>query len=223
VSTPASPSLTPVLPTPTRPILRNEDRPGFFVRYYKPFVAVDPARWLLSVEGLVKKPLQLTLADVQSLPRVTQVSRMKCVECWSAVAKWEGFHLRSLLQQVEPASDATWLHFYCADGYYESLPLEELLAERVIFAHRMNDQSLPDPYGAPLRLIVPAKYGYKGAKAISRLVFASKELPGYWPVVGGYDRNGEIQPGPDHPLDLGGVRMITGGEVRYPDGKESKP
>jgi sulfoxide reductase catalytic subunit YedY len=217
----ASPTITPA-PSPTPRLLRNENRPGFFVRYYKPLEPVDPARWTLSVEGLVKKPQELTRPDVQSLPLVTQVSRMKCVECWSAAAKWEGFHLRSLLEIVDPLPEAKWLHFYCADDYYESLSLEELLMERVLFVHRMNDESLPDAYGAPLRLIVPFKYGYKGPKAIIRLVFAEEELPGYWPTVGPYSTDGDIQPGRDFPLDLGERRQITGGEVRYPDGIESK-
>jgi sulfoxide reductase catalytic subunit YedY len=220
----ASPGVTPTPPTPspTRPLLRNENRPGFFIRYYKPFEAVDPARWTLSVEGLVKSPQVLTLSDVQSLPLVSQVSRIKCVECWSAVAKWEGFHLRSLMEVVDPLPEAKWLHFYCADDYYESLPLEELLRERVLFVHRMNDQVVPDVYGAPLRLMVPFKYGYKSPKAIVRLVFAEEELRGYWPTVGPYSPKGDIQPGQDYPLDLGESRQITGGEVFYPDGIESR-
>jgi sulfoxide reductase catalytic subunit YedY len=175
------------------------------------------------VEGLVKKPQALALPDVQSLPLVSQVSRMKCVECWSAAAKWEGFHLRSLMEIVDPLPEAQWLHFYCADDYYESLSLEELLRERVLFVHRMNDQILPDVYGAPLRLMVPFKYGYKSPKAIVRLVFAEEELRGYWPMVGPYTTTGEIQPGRDYPLDLEETRQITGGgEVIYPDGIESK-
>lgn len=221
----ASPTITPTptpTPSPTRPLLRNENRPGFYIRYYKPFEAVDPARWTLSVEGLVKKPQELTLADVQSLPLVSQVSRMKCVECWSAAAKWEGFHLRSLMEVVEPLSEAEWLHFYCADDYYESLSLEELLMERVLFVHRMNDQTLSDEYGAPLRLMVPYKYGYKSPKAIVRLVFAEEILPGYWPTVGPYSPDGDIQPGRDYPLDLEETHQISGGEVFYPDGTESK-
>jgi sulfoxide reductase catalytic subunit YedY len=223
----ASPGVTPTpAPTPTPSatpaLLRNENRPGFFIRYYKPFEPVDPARWTLSVEGLVKKPQELTLPDVQSLSPVSQVSRMKCVECWSAAAKWEGFHLSSLMEVVDPMPEAKWLHFHCADGYYESLSLEELLMERVLFVHRMNDQTLPDVYGAPLRLMVPFKYGYKSPKAIMRLVFAQEELPGYWPTVGPYTKEGNIQPGSDYPLDLEETRQITGGEVIYPDGIESK-
>ena len=217
---------TPTAPTPTSSatprLLRNENRPGFFIRYYKPFEPVDPDRWTLSVEGLVKSPQELTLPDVQSLPLVSQVSRMKCVECWSAAARWEGFHLRFLMEIVDPLPEAKWLHFYCADDYYESLSLEELLMERVLFVHRMNDQTLPDVYGAPLRLMVPFKYGYKSPKAIVRLVFAEEELPGYWPTVGPYTTEGDIRSGSDHPLDLDGTRQITGGEVRYPDGIESR-
>jgi DMSO/TMAO reductase YedYZ molybdopterin-dependent catalytic subunit len=206
---------------PTRPILRNDNRPGFYVRYYKPFEAVDPTQWALSVEGLVKSPAKLSLLDIQSLPLVSQVSRMKCVECWSAPAKWEGFHLNSLLDLTEPLPSVKWVHFRCADGYYESLTLDALLDERVIFVHRMNDQALPDIYGAPLRLIIPPLYGYKNPKAIVRLVFAEEELRGYWPTVGSYSEDGVIQPGRDHPLDLGQTRQIQGGEVIYPDGIES--
>ncbi len=209
-------------PGPTPVLLRNENRPGFFIRYYRPFEPVNPDRWVLSVEGLVKKPQELTLPDVQSLPLVSQVSRMKCVECWSAAAKWEGFHLRSLMEIVDPLPEAKWLHFYCADDYYESLDLEELLMERVLFVHRMNDQTLPDVYGAPLRLMVPFKYGYKSPKAIVRLVFAEEQLPGYWPTVGPYTTAGDIQPGSDYPLDFEERRQISGGEVIYPDGIESK-
>jgi DMSO/TMAO reductase YedYZ molybdopterin-dependent catalytic subunit len=138
----AIPTPTPTS-SPTPVLLRNENRPGFFIRYYKPFEPVDPNRWTLSVEGLVKSPQALTLPDVQSLPLVSQVSRMKCVECWSAAAKWQGFHLRSLMEIVDPLPEARWLHFYCADDYYESLTLEELQMERVLFVHRMNQGHRP--------------------------------------------------------------------------------
>ena len=209
--------------TRTRPILRNDNVPGFFVRYYKPFEAVDPERWTLAVEGLVQNPQSLSLSDLLALPRVAQTSRMKCVECWSAAAEWEGFHLSSLLALVNPHPDAKWVHFQCADGYYESLSIEELLQERVIWVHHMNGEILPDIYGAPLRLMVPFLYGYKSAKALVRLEFAKEELPGYWPAVGGYTKDGTIQRGRDHPLDLEGNRdILGGGEIFYPDGIESQ-
>ena len=215
------PSVTPSRLPSVRSILRNDNVPGFYVRYYRSFEAVDPTQWTLSVEGLVSNPVTLSLPDVQSLPLVSQISRMKCVECWSAAAKWEGFHLNALSELTQPLPTAKWVHFYCADDYYESLALDALLDERVIFVHRMNDQILPDIYGAPLRLIIPPLYGYKNPKAIVRLVFAEKELRGYWPTVGSYSEDGVIQPGRDHPLDIGETRQIRGGEIIYPDGIES--
>ncbi|MBN1138739.1 MAG: molybdopterin-dependent oxidoreductase [Anaerolineae bacterium] len=215
------PGVTSLTIAPQRPILQNDNPPGFYVRYYKPFEAVDPTQWTLSLEGMIKNPIKLSLSDVQSLPLTSQVSRMKCVECWSAAAKWEGFHLRSLLELIEPLPAAKWVHFHCADGYYESLTIDALLDERVIFVHHMNDQILPDAYGAPLRLIIPPLYGYKSPKAITRLAFAEEELRGYWPTVGPYSPKGVIQPGRDYPLDMGETRQIQGGEIIYPDGIES--
>jgi DMSO/TMAO reductase YedYZ molybdopterin-dependent catalytic subunit len=148
---------------------------------------------------------------------------MKCVECWSAAAEWEGFHLSSLLEIANPSPDAKWVHMQCADGYYESMSIQELLKERVLFVHHMNGELLPDLYGAPLRLMVPFLYGYKSAKALVRLEFAKEELPGYWPTVGPYTESGIIEPGRDHPLDLEGSREIMGnGEIIYPDGIEAQ-
>jgi sulfoxide reductase catalytic subunit YedY len=203
--------------------LRNDNVPGFYVRYYNPFEAIDPERWTLTVDGLVQSTQTLSLSNVLALPRTLQVSRLKCVECWSAAAKWEGFHLRALLELVQPRPSATWLHFFCADEYFESMSLEALLHERVVFAHHMNDELLPDIHGAPLRLIVPSRYGYKSAKAIVHLKFATKELPGHWPTFGPYETHGVIRAGMDHPLDLGNTRQIEGGgEIFYPDGIESQ-
>jgi DMSO/TMAO reductase YedYZ molybdopterin-dependent catalytic subunit len=217
-------SQAPARPAPsaTRALLQNENRPGFYVRYYRPFPAVDPDEWTLTVDGLVRTPLALSMRDVQTLPSVSQVSRMKCVECWSAPAKWEGFHLSSLLERAEPTAQARWVHLHCADGYIESDSIDTLLRDRVVLAYRMNDEVLPDAYGAPLRLMIPFLYGYKSAKAIVRIELAEEELPGTWPTLGPYTTEGIIQPGRDHPLDLGGSRPIAGrGEIVYPDGIES--
>ncbi len=222
---PIGPSATPggpatPQPGPPRPTLQNENADDFYVRYYRAFEAVDPAAWLLTVDGMVRKPARLSLADIQALPQVSQVSRLKCVECWSAPARWGGFRYEALSALVEPDAEARWVHFRCADGYYESLSIEELRMDRVLFVHRMNDQPIPDIHGAPLRMIVPFKYGYKGAKAITRLTFAVEQLKGYWPAESGYSPNGNIQEGWDHPLDLKETRRIDGDEVRYPDGPE---
>ncbi len=204
-------------------ILRNENVPGFYVRYYKPFPAPDPDEWRLTVEGLVRNPQTFSLEAVQSLPAVSEIRRMKCVECWSARAKWDGFDLRSLMEVVNPQAEARWVHMLCADDYYESQSIEELLRDGVMFAYGMNDTLLPAKYGSPLRLVAPSTYGYKWAKAIVRLEFAADEKIGYWPTVGPYTTSGAILPGSDYPLDIPGEsRPIDGGEVIYPEDLEGQ-
>jgi len=221
-SSPASTPTPSPTPSPTPYLLRNENRPGFYIRYYKAFAPVDPDQWTLDVTGNVRSSQRLSFADLLALPRVSQTSRMVCVEGWSVAAKWEGFTPQTLVDRVRPHPDVTWVHFHCADGYYESLAFDELLMDRIIFAYGMNDALLLPEYGAPLRVIVPPKYAYKGAKAITRIIFSDQELPGYWPTVAGYSTEGMIWPGPNYALDLGSQRRILSrGEVFFEDGIES--
>jgi len=70
--------------------IQNRDRPGFFIRSANPFMGVDVEEWSLSVRGMVKNPMELKYEDLFRLKKTAQVSRLKCVECWSATAKWEG-------------------------------------------------------------------------------------------------------------------------------------
>jgi DMSO/TMAO reductase YedYZ molybdopterin-dependent catalytic subunit len=215
--TQAPPATVVSAPSPTAAaakILQNDNPDEFWVRYYRPFPAPDRTMWHLEVTGLVENPVTLDYDQVLSLPSFTRTSRMKCVECWSGKATWEGFQYPSLATLVKPASAATALRFDCADGYTEYLEISDLEDPRVIFVTRMNGALLPDEYGAPLRMIVPWKYGYKGAKAITRLTFVDKSGAGYWPRVGGYSTVGDIQPGFDQPLDLPGTtEHISGGEI----------
>jgi DMSO/TMAO reductase YedYZ molybdopterin-dependent catalytic subunit len=222
-STAATPRPTAAAAEDAAELLRNENVPGFFVRYYRPLAPIDREEWTLSVGGLVRQEQALPFGDVLELPARTQTSRMKCVECWSAVAEWQGFHLSTLMELAGAQESASWVQFHCADGYYESMPVRQLLEERVLFVTHMNGQILPDAYGAPLRLMVPFLYGYKSAKAITRIEFAGEELAGYWPTVGPYTTHGTIRAGRDNPLDLEGTRRIEGGsEIFYPDGRESQ-
>jgi methionine sulfoxide reductase catalytic subunit len=203
--------------------LMNDNREGFYVRYYMPFEPVDVAAWALSVEGAVRAPQHLSLEDIQALPITSQKSRLKCVEGWSAAAAWKGFRPQVLTDIAQPRPEATWVHFYCADDYYESLSLSELTMDRVLFAYGMNGALLIPEYGSPLRLIVPFKYGYKGPKAITRIVFADKELPGYWSTVGTYPSDGQVRPGMDLALDLDTYREFKEpGELFYNAGLESQ-
>lgn len=221
----ATPAPTPAASYPiTEPItevvpgtiLHNEDRPGFFIRFIRPLPAPDRAAWRLIVDGLVEVEMTLAMPQLQaSLTYKEQNTRMVCVEGWSSRATWGGFTYASLAALVKPQSAATHVRFECADGYWESLPIAELHREGALFVTHMNGAWLPAPHGAPLRIILPWLYGYKGAKTIVRLTFSDKLERGYWPSVGPYTVGGRIQPGRDFPLDLPGaeVRTIGDGEV----------
>ncbi len=207
-------SPTPLGAAPPGTLLSNENVPGFYVRYYQPFPAPDPAAWQLVVEGLVDAPARLTLEQVlKELDHKEQNTRMKCVECWSSRAVWGGFTYGALAALVRPRPDATHLRFDCADGYWEVLPVSELQREGALFVTHMNGILVPAKYGAPLRMIIPWLYAYKGAKAITRLTFQDRGGPGYWSTVGPYTVDGAIQAGRDYPLDIGEPREIQGGEI----------
>jgi DMSO/TMAO reductase YedYZ molybdopterin-dependent catalytic subunit len=206
-----SPIVTPIL-------LRNEnqpaDLPDWNIRFIQPVQALDRDAWELEVAGLVEEPTSFTWEEIQALEAIEQNTRMVCVEGWSRRAVWTGFVYRTLAQIVRPTSEATWVRFECGDGYYEVLSVEELDRPGMLFAHGVDGEPLHPKLGAPLRLIVPDRYGYKGPKTIVRVEFMDEGGRGYWSTVGPYTRDGHIQPGLDRPLDLDSrPRTIDGGEV----------
>ncbi|MHB0858491.1 MAG: molybdopterin-dependent oxidoreductase [Anaerolineae bacterium] len=206
-----------VTPYPTtEETLRSEnapaDKPHWNVRFIKAFRALNRDAWRVTVAGLVAQPRTFSLAELQALPSVTQVSRMVCVEGWSSKAEWVGFTYASLAALVQPEAEAGWLHFRCADDYYEVLSIAEADADRVLFVYGMDGELLPSKFGGPLRVIFPPRYGYKGPKSILRITFEDKGVRGYWSTVGPYSDDGEIQPGVDYALDLQERREIPGGQ-----------
>jgi len=211
------PTPTPIAAgyAPPGALLHNEEIEGFLVRYAHAFYAPDPAAWHLEIKGMVDAPLSLALDDIlRELPHKEQNTRLKCVESWSVRAQWGGFPYAALAALVKPQTKATHVYFGCADGYEEILPIGELAREGALFVTHMNGQLLPAKYGAPLRVIVPWLYGYKGAKVITRLEFSDKDGRGYWAWMGAFSTEGIIEAGHDYPLDLGRVRReITGGEI----------
>jgi sulfoxide reductase catalytic subunit YedY len=204
----------PPLPQETPQVLRNRNDPHYNVRYVNPFESVDHAAWRLEVAGLVESPGRFSLADLLDWPQMEQVSRMKCVECWSFKARWGGFHYQTLAERVRPQPQATHVRLDCADDYWEIVSLEELANPRTVFVLRMNDELLLDEYGAPLRMMFPPKYGYKSAKAVTAVTFTDKGGKGFWSTVGPYTDHGDIQPGYDHPQDLPDeTKRIGRGEI----------
>lgn len=186
----------------------------FYIQAFKPFRRVKEKDWRLKVTGLCEKPGEWTLASLRALPTKSQVSRLKCVECWSAKARWGGFHISELEKVVRPKPAAVGVVFRCADTYVEYLPLEDLRHPRTLLVHQMDGKTLSDEHGFPLRVIIPFKYGYKNPKCIIEMAFVDHEEPGTWSRIGPYSIDGTILPGYDHPLDQGKVkRRIYGGEV----------
>ncbi|MFQ5589280.1 MAG: molybdopterin-dependent oxidoreductase [Nitrospiria bacterium] len=186
----------------------------FYIQYYKSFKRIKAESWRLNVKGLCRKPQALRLDEIKMLPLKEQVSRIKCVECWSAKASWAGFSMTELEKRVEPLPEAVGVLFYCADTYVEYLSLEDLHHQRTLLAHTMNDAPLSDEHGFPLRVIVPYKYGYKSPKAVLEIEFVDAPGRGTWNRIGPYSVDGTILPGYDHPLDRGKKRRrIFGGEI----------
>ena len=133
--------------------------------------------WRLVVDGLVERPLALSLAEIRALPSRSQITRHDCVEGWSDIAKWKGARLGPLLDRAGLKPDARYVVFRCADNlgggadglYYESLDLIDAYHPQTILAYEMNDRPLPVAYGAPLRLRVERQLGYKHAKYVMRV------------------------------------------------------
>jgi DMSO/TMAO reductase YedYZ molybdopterin-dependent catalytic subunit len=137
------------------------------------------ADWRLQVDGLVERPLQLSLAELKALPSRTQITRHDCVEGWSAIGKWQGVPLGRLLDMARLRPGARYVVFHCADEldpnarhdgfYYESIDLIDAWHPQTILAYAMNGQPLPVAHGAPLRLRVERQLGYKHAKYVMRI------------------------------------------------------
>ena len=146
---------------------------------YQAHVAAGFADYRLVIDGLVERPLSLSLAQLRAQPSRTQITRHDCVEGWSSIGKWTGARLGPLLDQAGLKKNARYIVFHCADTleqtldgsgqYYESIDLIDAYHPQTILAYAMNDAPLAVPHGAPVRLRVERQLGYKHAKYVMRL------------------------------------------------------
>lgn len=149
------------------------------------------ASWQLVIDGMVRNPLSLSLAQLMAMPSREQITRHDCVEGWSAIGKWRGTPLGILLKQAGLSTRARYVVFHCADQwgpgvpYYESVDLIDAFHPQTILAWAMNDGVLPVRHGAPLRLRVERQLGYKQAKYVMR-VEATDDLKKFYGGNGGY-------------------------------------
>ena len=185
----------------------------------------DPARnahklvtrpWTVAVEGEVRKPKVYDLDELLKLsPQEERVYRLRCVEGWSMVIPWVGYSLAELIRRVEPTGNAKYVEFVTqADPktmqlgsrvldwpYTEGLRMDEAMHPLTLLAFGMYGEVLPNQNGAPLRLVVPWKYGFKSAKSLVKIRFTEQQPKTSWnvsaPVEYGFYSN--VNPGVDHP------------------------
>lgn len=173
--------------------------------------------WTVSIEGLVKKPQKMNVAGIMKLSALEErVFRMRCVEGWSMVIPWIGIPLSALINAVEPLPKAKYIAFQTLQDpnqmpgqrvgvlnwpYVEGLRLDEAMHPLATLAVGLYGETLPNQDGAPIRLVVPWKYGFKGIKSIVKIKFVENQPPTAWnesaPHEYGFYSN--VNPNVDHP------------------------
>ena len=151
--------------------------------------------WKVEVGGLVEKPMTFDLDDLRRLGQEERIYRLRCVEAWSMVIPWEGFPLAKLLKQVAPLSSAKFVRFQSIFDpehlpgqkspwyqwpYVEGLRLDEAMHELTLLATGLYGEALPPQSGAPVRLVVPWKYGFKSIKSIVRIDLVEEPPTSLW-------------------------------------------
>ena len=186
----------------------------------------DPARhadnlttepWTVKVDGMVGKPGDYSFDDIMSgVTLEERIYRLRCVEAWSMIVPWIGFQLSDLLDRFEPQPSAKYVAFETLYRpsemrgqrmgglpwpYVEGLRLDEAMHPLTIMATGLYGEEMPNQNGAPIRLVVPWKYGFKSIKSIVRITLTDKEPPTTWNIVspGEYGFYSNVNPEVDHP------------------------
>ncbi|MBL8318416.1 MAG: protein-methionine-sulfoxide reductase catalytic subunit MsrP [Burkholderiaceae bacterium] len=190
--------------------------------------------WTVVVEGEVAKPRSFGVEDLLRLPLEERIYRLRCVEAWSMVIPWIGFEFNQLAKLVEPTSKARFVEFVTAAQpenmiglrssvlhwpYTEGLRIDEAMHPLTILAVGMYGEVLPNQNGAPVRLVVPWKYGFKSAKAIVRIRFVERQPLTTWERAGPgeYGFYSNVNPAVDH------VRWAQQKERRIPNLVANRP
>ncbi len=173
--------------------------------------------WTLSVEGMVKKSLKLGHDDLLKVaPLEERIYRHRCVEGWSMIIPWIGYSLSALLNKLEPTEKAKFVAFesyydlkqmpeapsaHIPLPYVEGLRLDEAMHPLTMLTVGMYGENLPPQNGAPIRLTVPWKYGFKGAKSIVKIKLTDKQPPNTWNIINPpeYGFYSNVNPNVDHP------------------------
>jgi DMSO/TMAO reductase YedYZ molybdopterin-dependent catalytic subunit len=153
-----------------------------------PLPVFDPTTFELSITGLVENPLRLRWSEVAELPGERQTSDFHCVTGWSVEdVRWEGVRPQTLIDLVRPKPSARFVSLQSLeDPYVDQITLGQFRGPDVMLARHMDGKPLTRSHGAPLRLVIPRMYGYKGVKWVRELRFDAEQTPGYWEQRG-YD------------------------------------
>ena len=172
--------------------------------------------WTVTVGGLVNKPSTFGLEELLKFPQEERIYRLRCVERWSMVIPWVGFPLAALLEKVEPSSEAKYVAFQTlfdpkrmpnqSSGvldwpYVEGLRLDEAMHPLTMLATGLYGETLPPQDGAPIRVVVPWKYGYKSIKSIVKITLVAEEPPTTWNIQAPneYGFYSNVNPNVSHP------------------------
>jgi len=175
----------------------------------------NPEPWTVEVYGLVNNPTTFGLEDLLSeFTQEERIYRLRCVEAWSMVIPWTGFTLASLLKEVEPTSDAKYVRFetvyrpeempgqkspFYPWPYQEGLRLDEAMNDLTLLATGLYGMPMPNQSGAPIRLVVPWKYGFKSIKAITKIELVAEQPTTLWSMVGPNEYGFYSNVNPNHP------------------------
>lgn len=191
--------------------------------------------WKVEVGGMVANPRTFDLDDLQKFPLEERVYRFRCVEAWAMVVPWLGFPMRALINAVEPTAQAKFVRFtsyynpqitkgptfppgaYLPWPYVEGLRIEEMANELAFFAIGIYGHTLPKQHGAPLRMVTPWKYGFKGAKSIVRIDFTDKQPETFWNTIspGEYKFEANVEPDVPHPRWSQEQERLIGSEDQF--------
>ena len=147
---------------------------------------IDLATWTLTVGGLVQRAGEYRLAQIQSLPKQVQNTRHVCIEGWDVVGNFGGARIADFLRLVGADPRSRFVEVECADDYYESIDMESALHPQSLLCYEMYGKPLDRGHGAPLRLQMPTKLGYKHAKYLTsfKVTNVLSVRKGYWDDLG---------------------------------------
>ncbi|MGE5511533.1 MAG: protein-methionine-sulfoxide reductase catalytic subunit MsrP [Bacteroidota bacterium] len=217
-----SPLSTPEKPTPLKDITSYNNFYEFGTDKSDPAAkahTLTTSPWKVKVDGMVGKPAEYDLDDlIKGIALEERIYRMRCVEGWSMVIPWIGVPLASVLARVEPLGSAKYVAFETLvrpsempgqSGFFqpldwpyvEGLRLDEAMHPLTILAVGLYGETLPNQNGAPIRLVVPWKYGFKSIKSVVRISLTEKQPPTTWNLQnpGEYGFYSNVNPAVDHP------------------------